>query len=166
MMIVKDDRCEWVYESIPGGFQYVRKHRHDDSCDDYLRDVLFCLTDKMCLSVYSIGLCIAGIVVLMIIVLLLWHEAKSRLPLADVKEQHTPDDDIADEETLAVATEDQDAADDDPRALRCRYCLVRRIAIVFQPCGHAVCCRACAVSQTRCMYCCSDVASQIAMVLG
>ena len=65
-----------------------------------------------------------------------------------------------------LANEDQAASDTDPDVLACRYCRVNRIAVVYRPCGHALCCRACATHQQRCMYCSSDIGERVYMVLG
>lgn len=86
------------------------------------------------------------------------------LRMADEYEYHTHGS--APSCNTNLAKEDQSVSDTDPDALACRYCRVNRIAVVYRPCGHALCCRTCAAHQQRCMYCRSDVGDRVYMVFG
>jgi hypothetical protein len=86
------------------------------------------------------------------------------LPMPDGHEYHTHGS--VPSCNTDLAKEDQAVSDTDPDALACRYCRVNRIAVVYRPCGHALCCRTCAAHQQRCMYCRSDVGDRVYMVFG
>lgn len=47
----------------------------------------------------------------------------------------------------------------------CKVCMARPIAVAFLPCGHCVCCAACARRQRACPVCCESIDARTPLYL-